>query len=329
MLVTSKEVDAKDLENQEISLCVPTSSCPSPPEPSPFKIPATPPPSYATPPSSPRGLPNKRMKLNLNANYHDSLVVVSATSFSCLTPPRTPNRVSPTSSPHLSEEQLNNWSPPVDLKKAVQLHQMSADAEIEICTVPSAGSCISVTKHLPSEKNGAPKSSHAVGSTKNVKDILKRSTNGVGQQQQMGSHVVVENLDDELTMTCSNYETEKTNHAVQGSSRGNGQKPQEEASRYMGSRPKRIKLRLEEQESEVNFARQSKPAILENVRRHREVLAAAKVRAAAAADSTANDSTVERSGTEKGKEVITSANTCTDTPRLNTRASVRRPNKKD
>lgn len=217
---SSKELDAKDLENQEISLCIPSSSSTlgqrySSPL---FSRDSPPPYLFITPTTSPsqNGGSTASRSSNRTERFfrsgHPSTPPSqpppssTITSSSFVTPPVTPPRQLPPS-PLLSVEELvlnmhMNWSPPALARKAVQYHEINDDDEIEISITPSSGSQIRVTKHSVRGNGNSSTPVQAQGPVcvnGENREYLAESR----IQRRVTKHVMVENLEHELQMTCS------------------------------------------------------------------------------------------------------------------------------
>lgn len=206
---SSKELDAKDLENQEISLCIPSSSSAlglrySSPL---FSRDSPPPYLFLTPTTSPSQ--NGGSTISRNSNRTERFFrsghpppSSTITSNSFVTPPVTPSHQLPPS-PLLSVEELvlnmhMNWSPPALTRKVVQYHEINDDDEIEISTTPSSGSLITVTKHSVRGGNSVHFQGPVYVNGENREYLAESRI-----QKRVNKHVMVENLEHELRMICS------------------------------------------------------------------------------------------------------------------------------
>ncbi|CAL8072694.1 unnamed protein product [Orchesella dallaii] len=178
------ELDAKDLENQQISFRIPSSSL------------------YNNYPSLHPSIPSS---FNHNGNglldyqrsrYYRNSEITSS------------NRL-PSSSPAMPALLDKNGKAPFPMpsKSAVLYHQMDDDDEMQICVSPSAGFSISITKHLVSRNVFKdPSSKPAVSNGFQKSEAYQRN------------HVVIDELQDEFQMPCvktkSSYFNGKIQHAL-------------------------------------------------------------------------------------------------------------------
>jgi len=202
----SQELDAKDLENQ-VSLCIPTSSLYNnhhhhhpPPLCSTFPTPSI----YHTPNNGVFGYHNR-------SPYYRSCEITSSSSSSHL-----PS--SPLSPPNfLTDDQDQDWSTPFPLRStsAVFYHQMNDEDEMEICTSPSTGYRISITKHPISRNISRDTSSSS--SFKHPRHSDQQPNGFQTNEAFQRNHVIIDELQDELQMTCvrsnkSTYIPSKVKH---------------------------------------------------------------------------------------------------------------------
>lgn len=185
----SKALDADDLGDQEILLCVPTSS-------SARSLPT----SSTILHSSSIPSTSSRTPFRNGGAYH-------STNNDFLTPPSSPVSRSPSRAEEVRTSQLSNSK-----KGAVYYSKLNETEELQLYPTPTASSSsILVINHPASEGEWTTNGNGAVDEEDRLdldEGILRRCAN----------HVVIENLDDELQISCS------SSNLTNGTREQNGQR---------------------------------------------------------------------------------------------------------